>query len=391
MARILVLSPFEPPPDGVAKHTGHLVEAWDASGHSVLIVAPGNQHDLEGAEPVGSRSKVVRILRLVPRRRTWNAIAEFKPDMVFVQFGVATVSVNYWPVRSLCKKFVAARVPVVVAYHESAREYDLLGPITRLLYRSVARVTDVPIVFSSAGRQALLDNGLFDQVVEVPLGAVGVVKITDEDVQRVRARYHVQKPLVLALGFTSSDKGTDVLLDAAPAIADSRNNDVQFLVAGSPRKRRGIFRLMGKRDERFQQQLLDQAKKTANADIAFCGFVPDQDVAALLFAAQVVAMPYRKITQSGIANLALSSRSVVVSSDLPGLRSDLGDAAKYVRAGDSVALTEQIVSLLGDESSPERARMRELSEGRAEAHSFSKVAEKILAAGIAGREIERPT
>jgi hypothetical protein len=390
MARILLFSPYEPPSDGIAEHTGHLVDAWDSAGHSVLVIAPGKQRGLEGAECIGSRSKVARILRQVPRRRTWNEIVEFQPDMVFVQFAIAAVSVNLWSVRSLCKQFSAARIPVVVAYHEPAREYDLLGFVTRRIYQTMARVTEVPIVFSLAGRQALIDSDLFDEVVEVPHGTTGIAKITDEDIRRVQDLYHIQKPLVVALGFTNSDKGTDVLLDAASAIASGLSNDVQFLIAGSPRERRGVFRLMEHRDVKCQQRLEHQAKEIADVEIAFSGFVADQDVAALLFVADVVALPYRRTTQSGIANLALSSRSVVVCSDLPGLRSDLGDAAKYVKVGDSRAMAEQIVSLLGDDSTSVRRHMRELSGERAVANNFSKVAEEILSAGLPNGGARRP-
>lgn len=380
MARILVLSPYEPPSDGIAKHTGHLVDAWDSAGHSVFVMAPGRQRELEGTGRIGLRSKVARVLRRVPRRRTWHEIVEFKPDLVFVQFAIAALNESLWSVRRLCKKCAAAHIPVVVAYHEPAREYDLVGIATRLIYKSMVRVTEVPIAFSTAGRESLIDAGLFKEVVEVPHGTTGVANITDEDVRRVRALYHIQKPVVLSIGFTDSDKGTDVLLDAVGSIAADRNNDVQFLIAGSPRNRRGVFRLRERRDVKCQQRLEDKAKVIANVDIEFSGFVAEEDVAALLFVAEVVALPYRRITQSGIANLALSSRSVVVCSDLPGLRSDLGDVAKYVKVGDSRAMAKQIVSLLGDDNASAREHMRERSGERAAANNYSKVAEMILSA-----------
>ncbi|MGC2174636.1 MAG: glycosyltransferase family 4 protein [Acidimicrobiales bacterium] len=382
MARILVVSPCEPPPDGIARHTGHLVAAWDSAGHSVLVVAPGKHRGLEDVEHVGTRATIARVLRQMPRRRTLDHIVAFEPDVVFVQFAVAALNVNLWSVRNLCQRFSSEGVPVVVAYHEPAREYDLLGVVTRSIYKSYARLTDVPIVFSSAGGQALLDNGLFNEVIEVPHGTLEVATINDDDVRRVRRLYQLEKPFVLALGFTSADKGTDVLLAAASAITAERDGDVQFLIAGSPRIRRGVFWIMGRRDARFQQRLESQAKKLANVNITFSGYVADQDVAPLLFAADVVALPYRSITQSGIANLALASRSVVVCSDLPGLRSDLGDAAKYVAPGDSSELAGEIASLLDGENSAERLRMRTLSEHRALANSFSKVAEQILSAGL---------
>lgn len=387
MARILVLSPFEPPPDGIARHTARLVDAWDRAGHSVLVLSPGRQRSRE-VSSLGSRSKLIRVLGLLPRRRTWREVIEFRPDVVVVQFAIAAVNTSFWPVRSLCGRCNDAHIPVVVAYHEAAREYELLGPATAVFYRAMARVTDVPVVFSQSAREALLGHRLFDEVVDVPHGTSGLAEISTADVQRVRSLYHIEKPLVLTLGFVNSDKGTDVLLDAASAVAAARGNDVQFLIAGAPRRRRGVFRLREFRDVRFQRQLEDRVRKTVGVDIAFTGFVPDSDVAALLFVADVVALPYRRITQSGIANLALSSGSVVVSSDLPGLRNDLGDAAAYVRVGDSRALAEKIVDLLGVEGASVGPRMRELARARAASSTFAKAAEEILSAGLAHRDVE---
>lgn len=391
MARILLLSSYEPPPDGIAKHSSQLVDAWDSAGHSVLVVSPGKQLSLNEAQHIGSNSRVARVLRLLPRRRTWKDIVGFKPDVVIVQFAIAALSVNIWSVRSLCKRFSAARTPVVVTFHEPAREYNLLGFVTRLIYRMMVRVTDVPIVFSPAGRQALVERGLFENVVEVPLGTIGVTEITDEEIAHVRDLYEIRKPLVLTLGFTTVDKGVDVLLDAASEIAEMRSNDVQFLIAGKPRRRRGIFRVMERPDVKCQQRLETQANQLENVDIAFTDFVANADVAALLHTADVVVLPYRRITQSGVANLTLSSRSVVVCSDLPGLRSDLGNSAKYVAVGDPKALAEQVVSLLDEDGRLTRSHMRELSGKCASENTFAKVAESILAAGLAHRESETTT
>jgi hypothetical protein len=348
-----------------------------------LVLSPGNQRGLLEAESIGSRSKVARVLGQLPRRRTWKAVVQFEPDIVFVQFAIAAMSVNVWSIRSLCKRCVAAKIPVVVAYHEPAREYGLLGFVTRSIYHAMARVTGVPVVFSLAGRQALTESGLFDNVIEVSLGTTGVAAISEADIQRVRDLYNIRKPLVLALGFTGADKGTDVLLDAAEAIAAKLSNDVQFLIAGSPRKRRGIFRLRGYLEVRLHRQLERQGHSIAGVDITFSGFVADRDVAALLFTADVVVLPYRRITQSAVANLALSSRSVIVASNLPGLRSDLGDVAWYVEVGDSGAMAEQVASLMGAENASTRELMRERSGERAAANTFAKVAETILAAGLA--------
>lgn len=390
MARILLLSPYEPPSDGIARHSGHLVDAWDLAGHTVLVLAPGTQDGLGQAAGIGSRSSVARIMRKIPRRSVWDTARSFDPDIVVIQFSIATFNVDLWSVRYLCRRFVAARTPVVICYHEAAREFDLLGPITRAIYRSFVRVTDVPIVFSSAGRQALIENRLFATVVEVPHGTTGVTQIPDIDLDRVKKIYDLHKPLVLSLGFTDADKGTDVLLGAATSISKDLDHNVQFLVAGSPRTRRGVFRIMEHRDRRYLARLKRVAKSLSDAEITFCDYVADSDVAALLQLADVVALPYRRITQSGVGNLALSSRAVLVSSNLPGLRSDLGDAAIYVEVGDSEAMAQQIVDLLGEDHAGVREHQRELAGIRADANTYERVAEMLLDAGLAHRDARAP-
>jgi glycosyltransferase involved in cell wall biosynthesis len=350
-----------------------------------MVLSPGSTKNLNKADPVGSHSLIVHTLGLLPSRRTLREVANFNPDLAIVQFAVAALNVNLWSVISLCKGLRAEGVPVVVTFHEPAREYNLVGFVTRLIYRAMARVTDVPVVFSPAGRRALLDAGLFGDVVEVPHGTGGVTKITDEETANVRVLYGIHKPLVLTLGFTNFDKGADILLDAAQAIADIHNGNVQFLIAGTPRHRRGLFRIMERRDVKCQRRLVAQAKMIDNVEINFSDYVAYENMASLLHAADVVVLPYRRIAQSGIANLALSSQSVVVCSDLPGLRNDLGDAALYAAVDDSRALAVQISDLLGDGAASTRSRMRDRAGKLAADHTYARVAEEILAAGLARR------
>ena len=272
---------------------------------------------------------------------------------------------------------------MVVTFHEPAREYNMFKFLTRAIYRSVSRATDVPVVFSPAGYRALHDTGLFNDVVEVTHGTKGIESISNQELDDVRVLFDVRKSLVLTLGFTSFDKGADIFIDAAKIISKNRNGNVQFLVAGTPRRRQGVFRIMERRDNQCQRRLINQAKRLGNVEISFSNYVANENVAPLLHLADVVVLPYRRITQSGIANLALSSQSVIVCSDLPGLRNDLGDAALYVKVGDTTALAKEITNLINPDGEETRSRMRDLAGQRANENTYARVAEKILSAGLA--------
>ena len=383
MTRILLFSPYEPPPNGVASHSSRLVAAWDSAGHTVLVVSPSGGRGLDRIERIGSRSTLIRSLGPFPNRRTLSEIAKFEPEIVIVQFAIAAISTSLWSVKLLCDRLRAQGIRVIVTFHEPNREYNMFGFLTRAIYRSVSRATDVSIVFSPAGYQALHDTGLFSDVVEVPHGTKGIESISNQELEDARVLFDVRKPLVLTLGFTSFDKGADILIDAAKIISKSRDGNVQFLVAGAPRRRRGIFRIMERRDKKCQRRLIDQAKGLGNVELSFSDYVANEHVAPLLHLADVVVLPYRRITQSGIANLALSSQSVIVCSDLPGLRNDLGDAALYVKVGDTAALANEIAKLINPESEETRSHMRDLAGQRANENTYAKVAEQILSAGLA--------
>jgi glycosyltransferase involved in cell wall biosynthesis len=383
MTRILLFSPYEPPPNGIASHSSQLVAAWDSAGHSVMVVSASRRGHHE-IERIGSRSTLLRSLRLLPNRRTWTEIAKFEPEIVVVQFAIAAMGNSLWSVNRLCLRARAQGIPIVVTFHEPAKELSMFKFLTRAIYRSVSRTTDVAVVFSPDGSRALHDAGLFDHVVEVAHGTKGIAAISNQELDDVRRIYDVRTPLVLTLGFTSDDKGTDIFIDAAAAVAKDHHGDAQFLIAGAPRKRHGILRVMERQDIQCQRRLISQAERLTNIDITFTTYVPDENVAPLLHLADVVVLSYRRITQSGIANLALSSQSVVVCSDLPGLRNDLGDAALYVKVGDATALANEIANLIGPAGHETRSRMRERAGQRANERTYEKVAENILSAGLAG-------
>jgi glycosyltransferase involved in cell wall biosynthesis len=382
VSKILLISPWAPPPDGVAFHSFALVTSWQAAGHDVLVVTSGSE---DPQVPNPSRSDdheihVVRTLRLVPHRATTRLLADFQPDVVVVQFAIASQSMALVSTLSLMSAARRSGVPVVVAFHEPAREMDRLGPLSRWIYHTAARCTTHPVVYSHAGAAALSGAGIFTDVTEVPLGCPVVTEVSSEDLARVRDRYAIIAPLVLSLGFTHPDKGTDLLVASMPDVAQLLDGNVQFLIAGSPRTRRGIFRLMGRSDRKFHRILMGRTIFATGVPLEVCGFVPDEDVTALLFLASAVVLPYRRCTQSSVASEALGAGAVIVASDIPELCNDLGPAARYFHSESIPNLTETLVSVL---KSPQYD-LRNAAAIRAAERSYDTTAAKLLRIGLFG-------
>jgi glycosyltransferase involved in cell wall biosynthesis len=316
----------------------------------------------------------------MPRTITSRLLSEFEPDVLVVQFSIASQGTTILPTLKLMRTAYRSGVPVVAAFHEPNREINRLGPISRWIYRTAARCTTHPVAYSLAGVSALLHANIFTDVQEVPLGCASTNHHSTEEFTRVRDKYGITAPLVLSMGFTHPDKGSDLLVESMTEVTRLLNGDVQFLVAGSPRIRRGIFRLMGRVDRNFHNSLVTKMENLSGVSIRNCDFVPDEDVFGLLRLASAVVLPYRRATQSGIANLALSAEAVIVASDIQGLRSDLGPAARYFRSEDVGDLTKILTSVLRNSQD----ELRITAGKRAADRSYDTTAATLLHLGLNG-------
>lgn len=380
MSRILLLSPWIPPPDGVGFHSVALVTSWRAAGHEVLVVTSrARDHKVSPpSSPNSNEPRVMRTLRLTPRRVATRILFEYQPDVVIVQFTIAGQNTTLLSTLRLMRVARRSGLPVVVAFHEPNREIDRLGSLSRWIYQLAARSTTHPVVYSPAGGAALVRARIFTHVSEIPLGCVPVVEVSPEVLARVRDRYAITAPLVLSLGFVHPDKGTELLVTSISEVTRLLEGNVQFLFAGSPRERRGVFRLLGRGDRKFHHALMKKLSLLKDVSTDVCGFVPDEDVAALLFLSSAVVLPYRRATQSAIANLALSARAVIVASDIQELRDDLGTAARYFHSESVPDLTEAIVSVLTNS----QEELRIAASTRASERSYDTTAASLLRIGL---------
>jgi glycosyltransferase involved in cell wall biosynthesis len=128
----------------------------------------------------------------------------------------------------------------------------------------------------------------------------------------------------LFFGRVQGYKGVDDLVDAFTAVP----GDVaaHLTVAGQCD------------DPTLRSRLRELARKSGTRVVLRLERVPEQDLAELLAAADAVVLPFRKVTTSGSAMLALSHGRPLIVPDLPGL-ADLPDQAVFRYDGTPAALT----------------------------------------------------
>lgn len=222
----------------------------------------------------------------------------------------------------------------------------------RRTYQAAARL----IVHHEANRAQLAER------FEIPIGRIRVVPHGSYDVfrthpvDRTAARRLLgvphDAPVVLFFGEIRREKNLDGLVRALAPVR-RRVPDAMLLIAGKLRH--------------FDPELVtDELDRLGLRDAVDFRpvFVDDAHVDAYFAACDVVALPYRDITQSGVVFQAMTAGRPVVATDTGGLGHTVREAGcgLVVPVDDEAALAGALAELLSD---PDRAR--ELGERGREA------------------------
>ncbi len=296
---------------GVADYTGCLVDALAQRGIPVIL-ATARDHLFSTAPGVRvapvfvyirGDSPARRLLRRLGLGRVANGLRFLcsVPALIRLARGRAIVHLQGWErnslglIATLALRAVGARI--VYTSHNSfeRRRWSLSGP---RIFGALARVT---IVHTEADRQANTGH-----VVVIPHGTYAPLADTAPAVDRREARASLGLPLdapvVLLFGVLRPDKGLGDLLDAAAESPDwvvlvAGEDDGALAAAATP----------------LQSPALAGRVKVIE------GFHHMQDVSRFFAAADLIALPYRRASQSGVLHLAYGFSRPVVAYPVGGL------------------------------------------------------------------------
>ena len=227
-----------------------------------------------------------------------------------------------------------------------------LPPASSRLGRRLTRLLaamDAVIVHSEHGEREL--GASFDVPPErlhtIPHGAFDYLTRLPEERPLPAELAAVEGPVILAFGLVRPYKGTDVLLEAFRRIEGA-----ELWIVGLPR------------------MPLDELRRLAAkapGTVRFVDrFVPDPEIPAFMRRADIVALPYRNIEQSGVLYTALAFARPLVLSDVGGFGEVAAHgAARLVPPEDPDALAVALNELLADPAERERlaAAARAAAEG----------------------------
>lgn len=175
------------------------------------------------------------------------------------------------------------------------------------------------------------------------------------------------QPTVLLFGFVRPYKGIDVLLEAWREV-ERRMPGARLEIAGS-----GDTKYLGRVRARIEKLELEDSVETEFR------FLPEEELAERILAADVLVYPYREITQSGALLAGLATGKPVVASQLEGFEEVIrhGETGLLFSPGDHEALASALVRLLA--SPDERRRLAEsAARDVRERFSWEQIAERTV-------------
>lgn len=266
------------------------------------------------------------------------------------------------PLETLTARVLGALpAPLVTTVHDIDAWAAVKGGTPRLL-RQTYLAADRLVVHHAANRPRLADRSGIpaDRIRVVPHGSYDAFRTrpVDRDAARRLLGVPADAPLVLFFGEIRREKNLDGLVRALRAVRE-RVPGARLLAAGKLRHLDPMAIIA-----EIQRQGLREAVDFRPV------YVDDAHVDAHFAAADVVALPYRDITQSGVVFQAMTAGRPVVATDSGALGHTVREAGcgLVVPVDDEPALAAALADLLAD---PGRARALGEAGREAAATTFS--------------------
>lgn len=314
--KIAFLSSFYPLRGGIAQFNAamygelgktHTVKAWNFKRQYPGILFPGKTQYVtpeDKAAPIETE-RTLDTVNPFTWGRTARRIAAWEPDVLVMKYWMSWFAPSLGHVARHLRRKGCKVITVLdnVIPHEP-RFFD--KPLTRFFLRSC----DGFVALSDTVRDDLLrlrpdapyilhPHPLYDHFGPA----------ADRTEALLRFGLDPAKKTLLFFGLIRDYKGLDILIDAFAGLGD----DYQLLIAGEPY---GSF-------EKYRKQMA--ALPGRDRIKAFPRYIDDGEVKDFFGAADLVVLPYRSATQSGISSIATHFEVPMVVTDVGGLKSTLGD------------------------------------------------------------------
>lgn len=317
---------------GITQYTYNLVQALNESGpnRSAAIVG-AKKYELIDAP------RNFELIQLFNRFKT-NPIRLIRfflnhvQETDIVHFQLSSYPIVILNIIRLIQRVKKTKI-VVTAHNVVSHE---TFPVTRNALLKIYRKTDRIIVHAKQNKTDL--NSQFnitpEKIAVIPHGNYEFVNPTKKEQFRSKDDPNFN---LLFFGFIRAYKGLDILLEALKIVVEKHQN-IRLQIAGKPK-------------ESFQkyQQMIDLMGLSEYINLHL-DYVAVPQMESFFENTDIVMLPYKRISQSGIIFLAYAFGKPVIASSVGGLPEvvDDGQSGLLVPAEDAEALAKAILQLASD-------------------------------------------
>ena len=310
--KIVLVGPFPPFRGGIsdlnvalAHHLSkrHVVHAINFTTQYPKVLFPGKTQFKKGDHALEVDSiRCLSSINPFSWRKTANKIIDLEPDLVLFSFWLAFFAPAFSGVAKKIKKYLDANI-MAICHNIIPHEEHLLD--TRLTKRFFCFI-DLFIVLSKKVENELLNIVPGAKYKYSPHPVYNIFKNTLSKEQAKAELNIATKKVLLFFGLIRKYKGLDILINAMEKI-NTELDDYTLLIVGECYENKAKY-----------TDLIKNAGITDNVQCHY-SFVPDNEVGKYFSASDVVVLPYKSASQSGIVQIAYNFDTPVIVSNVGGL------------------------------------------------------------------------
>ncbi len=325
MAKVFIIGPAYPLRGGLASFDELFCEALNKQGHQCEIISyslqypnflfPGStQYHVNGTAP---KNITIHTLINSVNPLSWFKTASFikkqKPDFIIFRFWIPFMGPALGTIARLVKKQnikVLAITDNVIPHEKRIGDKQLASYFIKgcdgFVTMSKAVMSDLEKFTNKTHKKYLLH----------PLYTAFGEKVPRQEA-RLKLNLKPEDQVILFFGLIRKYKGLDLLIEAFSLLKTNPNN--KLLIAGEfYEDKQPYLDLISKYHIEEQVILLDR-------------FIPNDDVKLYFSAANIVALPYRSATQSGVTQVSFHFEVPTLVTNVGGLGEIIPDnVAGYV-------------------------------------------------------------
>lgn len=309
---ILLVGPYTPRQCGIATHVIQLEQVLRAEGWVVDTLAPLDcaatyREDLSGL------FNCLKLIKYAKKYKLVNIHFDFG-EFFYVKHNPRRI-LNIFTLLALGVVFKMARNINVVMHEQSpARFFFQRTALQSWVWKQAARVT----FFTKRERESFLNKYDLpcrtDQYVveEVNKNFISYSNLSKKDA-RLRLKLSEQTKIILCIGFIQWNKGFERL---AKIFSEGAYSNLQLYIVGSVRN--------GDESAReYYAKLSEMCEKVENIKLVN-HYLSDEDFDIWINASDYIALPYLRISNSGVLGRARLLNMPAIVSDVGGLSDQVG-------------------------------------------------------------------